>query len=284
MKRFAPLTAALAVVLAALPLAADTVIEEIVARINNQIISRSDFRRSRDQLHAEILQQNPSDGEHRFAGREPDILRDLIDQELLVQRGKDLGITADTEVIKRLDEIRKQLNLETMEELEKAATAQGVSFEDFKQNIRNNIITQQVIGREVGSRIQITQEEIRQYYEEHQAEMTQPEQVRLSEILVAPKAGEGRQASAEESLAAARSKAAQVLDSIHKGAKFEEAAKASSDGPTAAQGGDLGYFKRGTLAKELEDLAFGMKVGEVSDVIRTRQGYIVLQVTEHTQP
>jgi peptidyl-prolyl cis-trans isomerase SurA len=74
-----------------------------------------------------------------------------------------------------------------------------------------------------------------------------------------------------------------LLSQIQKGAKFEDVAKKSSDGPTAAQGGDLGYFKRGALAKELEDKTFAMKPGEVSDVIRTRQGYVLLKVTEHAE-
>ena len=90
---------------------------------------------------------------------EKDVLRGLIDRQLLLEKGKDLGITADTELIKRLDEMRKQMKLDTMEDLEKAATAQGVSFEDFKQNMRTEIITQQVIQREVGSHINISKEE-----------------------------------------------------------------------------------------------------------------------------
>ena len=72
-----------------------------------------------------------------------------------------------------------------------------------------------------------------------------------------------------------------MLESIRKGAKFEDVAKQSSDGPTAADGGDLGSFRRGSLAKELEDKTFAMKAGDVSDVIRTKQGYIILKVLEH---
>lgn len=258
-------------------LRADTVIEEIVARINNDIVSRSDFQRSREQLLAELKQQSGADAAKQFAEREKDILRDLIDQQLLLQRAKDLGLSADTEVIKRLDEIRKQMNLESMEDLEKAAQQQGVSFEDFKQNIRNGILTQMVISREVGSKIQVTHEEVQRFYDEHQKDLEQPEQVKLSEILVST----SKTANAPDPVAAAEQKAQQLLDSIRKGARFEEVAKKSSDGPTADQGGDLGYFKRGALAKELEDKTFAMKTGDVSDVIRTKQGFIILKVTAH---
>lgn len=285
MKRLIPL---LIVLLAALVSVADTVIEEIVARINSDIVTRSELQRGRTQLQNEMKERHGAEADKQIAEREKDILRDLIDQQLLIQKGKDLGITADTEVIKRLDDLRKQMKLESMEDLEKAAQEQGVSFEDFKQNLRNQIITQQVIGREVGSKLQISQKEAEQFYQEHKAELEQPEQVRLSEILVstAPQQssdGSTPAAASEEDIAAAQRKAGELLDSIRKGAAFEEVAKKSSDGPTAEQGGDLGYFKRGMLAKELEDKTFAMKGGDVSDVIRTRQGFIILKVTEHQQ-
>ncbi|MGC2193134.1 MAG: SurA N-terminal domain-containing protein, partial [Terriglobales bacterium] len=164
-------------------LSADTVVEEIIARVNNSIITRSDYARSKEQLKEEIKQQDPSNADKQYADKERDVLRDLIDQQLLIEKGKDLGITADTELIKKLDEMRKQMNLDSMEELEKAATAQGISYEDFKQNLRNQIITQQVIGREVGSHLNISKEEEQKFYDEHKSEMEQPEQIRLSEIL-----------------------------------------------------------------------------------------------------
>jgi peptidyl-prolyl cis-trans isomerase SurA len=263
-------------------LSADTVIEEIIARVNNQIVTRTEYLHSQEQLKQEAQQQDAANAEKIVAERNKDILRDLIDQQLLLEKGKDLGITADTDVIKRLDDMRKQMNLESMEDLEKAAEAQGVSFEDFKQNMRNQIITQQVIGKEVGSRMSITKEEEQQFYDEHKNELEQPEQIRLSEILVSTeKTGSAASADPSQQLSAAQAKAEDLLAQIRKGAAFDEIAKKSSDGPSAAQGGDLGLFKRGTLAKELEDKTFAMKAGDVSDVIRTRQGFVILKVTEH---
>jgi len=267
-------------------LSADTVVEEIIARINNEIITRSEYVRSRDQMKQEAQQQDPANADKIFAEKQRDILRDLIDQQLLLQKAKDLGITGDTELIKRLDEMRKQMNLGTMEELEKAAEAQGVSYEDFKQNMRNQIVTQRVIGQEVGSHLSMNKEEEQRFYDEHKADLKQPEQVRLSEILIAPKADNTNSqpplpADTDAGLAAAQAKADDVLAQIHKGAAFEDLAKKYSDGPSAKDGGDLSYFKRGTLAKELEDRVFAMKAGDVSDVIRTKQGFVILKVTEH---
>jgi peptidyl-prolyl cis-trans isomerase SurA len=272
---------------------ADTVVEEIIARVNNEIITRSEYVRSRDQLKQEVQQQDPANADRTFAEKQRDVLRDLIDQQLLLQKAKDLGITGDTELIKRLDEMRKQMNLETMEDLEKAAEAQGASYEDFKQNMRNQIVTQRVIGQEVGSKLAMNKDDEKKFYEQHRAEMEQPEQVRLSEILIAPKtpakpaAGADAkpeppsEADTEAALAAAQAKAQDLLDQIHKGAKFEDLAKKYSDGPSAKDGGDLSYFKRGTLSKELEDKVFALKAGDVTEVIRTKQGYVILQATEH---
>ena len=271
---------------------ADTVVEEIIARVNNEIITRSEYIRSRDQLKQEIQQQDPANADRIFSEKQRDVLRDLIDQQLLLQKGKDLGITGDTELIKRLDEMRKQMNLETMEDLEKAAEAQGASYEDFKQNMRNQIITQRVIGQEVGSKLAMNKDDEKKFYEEHRAEMERPEQVRLSEILIAPKTPakptgpDGKpeppsEAETAAALAAAKAKAEDLLDQIHKGAKFEDLAKKYSDGPSAKDGGDLSYFKRGTMPKELDDKVFALKTGEVSDVIRTKQGYVVLLAAEH---
>ena len=287
--------------------AAGQVVEEIVTRVNSQIITRSEYQRSKDQLRDDVKQQDPSNADKLYAEREKDVLRDLVDQQLLLEKGKDLGITGDTELIKRLDGMRKDMKLDTMEELEKAATAQGISYEDFKQNLRNQIITQKVIGEEVGSHLSIPKEEEQQFYNEHKSELEQPESIKLSEILIAPQkpaadksAGKGtpatgsddakaqdagsdsaKQAAETAALAAAEAKANDVLKQIRAGASFEDIAKKFSDGPSAAQGGDLGAFKRGTLAKELEDRTFAMKSGDVSDVIRTKQGYVILKVTNH---
>jgi peptidyl-prolyl cis-trans isomerase SurA len=282
-------------------LPADTVVEEIIARVNNEIITRSEYVRSRDQLKQEVQQQNPSSADRDFGEKQKDVLRDLIDQQLLLQKGKDLGITGDTELVKRLDEMRKEMKLETMEDLEKAAEAQGASYEEFKQNLRNQIVTQRVIGQEVGSHLALNKEDEKKFYEQHRAEMERPEQVRLSEILIAPKTSAAKpgaggdaakadppsasssasEAETDAALAAAQAKANDVLDQIHKGAKFDDLAKKYSDGPSAKDGGDLSYFKRGTLAKELEDKVFAMKAGEMTDVIRTKQGYVILEVSEH---
>lgn len=289
------------------------VVEEIITRVNNQIITRSEFDRSKDQLKDEVKTQDPKDPDKAYAEREKDVLRDLIDQQLLLDKGKDLGITGDTELIKQLDQMRKDMKLDSMEDLEKEAAKQGISWEDFKQAQRNQIITRKVIGEEVGGRLSISKEEEQKFYDDHKSEMEQPEYIRLSEILVAPKTAApaasapaaaptasdptapasatpnaqppvdeaARQANDAAALSAAEAKANDLLKQIQGGANFADIAKKYSDGPSAADGGTLGIFKRGQLAKQLEDETFAMKPGEVTKVTQTKQGFVILKVEDH---
>jgi peptidyl-prolyl cis-trans isomerase SurA len=265
------------VVAVSVSLHANTVVEEIVARVNNQIITRSEYQRSKEQTRQEAAQQDPANPDKAYADREKDVLRGLIDQQLLLERGKELEINVDTDVVKRLDDMRKQMGLSSMEELEEEARKQGISFEEFKQSMKNQLITQRVIGQEVGSRVNLTKEDEMKYYEAHKNEMARPEEIRLSEILVPTKSDD------PQAVTAAQTTAEGLLADIRKGASFEDVAKKSSEGPTAKRGGDLGYFARGKLAKQLEDVTFAMKPGDVSEPIRTKQGFVLLKVSEHHQ-
>ncbi len=200
----------------------------------------------------------------------------MIDKQLLLSRGKELGINADAEVVRRLDEIRKQNKMETLEDLEKAARQQGVSYEDFKAGIRDNVITQMVVRDEVGRRLQLSPSQEQAYYDAHKQEFTQPEQIKLSEILIPTPAD-----ADDAAIAQAQAKAESIEAKLKAGGNFEDLAKANSGGPTAAQGGDLGMYKRGALAKVLEDQTFNLKPGEWTAPIRTRQGFVILKVTDH---
>jgi peptidyl-prolyl cis-trans isomerase SurA len=251
-----------------------TVVEDIIVHVNDLVISRSDVERAEQALAEENRQTNATAAE--IAERQKNLLRDMIDKQLLLSRGKELGINADAEVIRRLDEIRKQNKLATMEDLEAAARQQGVSFEDFKAGIRDSVIQQQVVRDEVGRRLQMSQAQEQAFYEAHKQEFTQPEQIKLSEILV-PTAADANDAA----IAQAQAKAEGIEAKLKAGGSFEELAKANSGGPTAAQGGDLGMYKRGALAQVLEDQTFNLKTGEWTAPIRTRQGFVILRVTDH---
>ena len=253
-----------------------TVAEDIIARVNDQIITKSDYERALADMDQAGRQHQETMQEISAAHR--DLLRDLIDQQLWLSKGKELNVTGETELVKRLDEIRKQYNLETIDDLEKAAREQGVSFEDFKANIRNQIITQEVMRQEVGEHIQMTPGEVERYYEAHKQDYAQPESERLSEILISTGTG----ADDPAKVAAAKAKADDIEARLHAGGDFAQLARSFSDGPTASEGGDLGQYKRGQLGKLLEDKTFNLNSGQYTDPILTRQGYIILKVVQHT--
>lgn len=205
---------------------------------------------------------------------EKEILRNMIDEVLLVQKANELSMTADTAVIKTLDDIRRDNNLSDLEALDKLMIQQGVDPVEFKENLKKNNLRDQVMGREVYSRLSVTGEEISKYYDEHKQEFDRPEQVAISEILILT---EGKDQALIPSLEA---KAQEALKKARSGEKFDELAKKYSDGPTAKDGGDLGFFTRGKMVKELEDTAFKLRRGQVSDIIRTRYGFVIIRVDE----
>jgi peptidyl-prolyl cis-trans isomerase SurA len=256
-----------------------SVVEYPVARVNDQIIDSSDYLRALQQLKDDAQRGNASPADVEQGQK--DLLRDLIDQQLLLSRGKELEINGDSELIRELDDIRKSNHFDTMEDLEKAVRQQGLSYEDFKSNIKNKVVTQEVVREEVGRKLALTSKQEQAYYEAHKQDFTQPEQEQLSEILI-PTPDDATDAQ----IAQAKAKADMVSAKLKAGDKFDDLAKQYSGGPTADQGGALGEpFKRGEgkLAQVIEDQVFALNTGDVTPPIRTRQGFILLKVTEHTQ-
>ncbi|HEX4535973.1 MAG TPA: peptidylprolyl isomerase [Candidatus Acidoferrum sp.] len=256
------------------------VVEEIIARVNNEIITQSEYEKAKVAAADEAKQDcqghcTPEQLQIAIEDRQKNALRDLIDQSLLVQRGKDMGLSVEPDVIKKLDQIRIQNNINSMEDLEKAVSAQGVNWEDFKNNIRNGVLTQRVISSEVGSHITIGHDEIEKYYNEHKSEFVRPEQVALRSIEV------NTEKKSPEEIVELKKKAETTLKRLKDGEDFGEMAKRFSDGSTAKQGGFLGVYKRGELSKELEDTVFKMRKNDITDVMDTKQGFLILQVLEH---
>jgi peptidyl-prolyl cis-trans isomerase SurA len=256
-----------------------TVVEEIVARVNNSIITQSDYHKADQSLREDISRacQNCSADRisNEYKDKQKDLLRDLIDQQLLIERAKDMGISGDTELIKRLDEIRKQNNLNSMEDLEKAVEGSGIPWEDYKTQIRNGILTQEVIRQQVGGRLDIPSEEVKKYYDAHKDQFNRPEQVELAEIFLST---EGK---SPEEIAAVRTKADDLHNRAVKGEDFAEMAKRYSEGTTAKDGGSLGRYEHGQLAPQLEDATFRLERNGVSDVIQTKTGFEILKVLNH---
>jgi peptidyl-prolyl cis-trans isomerase SurA len=266
---------------AASPTHHGVVVEEIVARVNNDIITLTDYDKAGGALHQDVADECQGCAADRvdamYKDKQKDLLRDMIDQQLLIQRGKDEAISVETDVIKRLDEVRKQNSLASLDELEKAVESQGISWEDYKTQIRNGLLTQEVIRREMGSRIVIGHDEVKQYYDAHAKDFVRPEQVDLAEIFL------DTQGKSPQEIEAIQQKADDYRKRVINGEEFSEIAKRYSEGSTKDKGGNLGTFERGQLSNQLEDVVFKMDKGQLTEVIQTKTGFEILKILDHYQ-
>src|SRR5271163_3316918 len=160
------------------------VVEEIIARVNNDVITMSDYQKAEEQLREEVAHDCQGCAQDKlmaeFKDQQKDLLRGLIDQSLMVQRAKDMGVNVESDLAKRLDEVRKQNGLATLDDLQKGVADSGLSWEDYKTTIRNGLLQKEVVRREVGAHVEISREEVQQYYQAHPDDFTLPERVTLS--------------------------------------------------------------------------------------------------------
>jgi peptidyl-prolyl cis-trans isomerase SurA len=252
---------------------------EIVARINSDVITLAAYQKAAQQIRDEVTRDcadcPPEKIEAQFKEQQKDLLRGMIDESLMVQRAKDMGINVEADVNKRLDEVRQQNGLATLDDLQKGVEASGLSWEAYKTTIRNGLLQKEVVRREVGTHVEITKDEVKQYYDAHPDEFTLPERVTLSEISLST---DGKK---PEDFAAVRSKAEGLRTSVLNGDNFSQVASLYSEGSTAKAGGGLGSFKKGELAPQIEAIVFQMSKGQITEVIQTRAGFEFFKVEDH---
>ena len=258
-------------------LAETTIFEEIICRVNNDIITKSEYEGAINLLKAQARAQQKLSGEELAQAvreREKDLLKNMIEERLLVQKAVELGMTADTDVVKYMDRLRKENNLPSIEALEQEMRKQGINPTEFKKRIKEQSLREQVLGREVYYRIQVSTEEIKTFYEANREKFDRPEQVRLQEILVA---SDGNDPAEVERL---RKKAEEALEKARGGELFVDLVAEYSEGPAVKMGGDLGFFRRGTLLKEIEDMIFSLRRGQITDIVEGPSGFRIFKVIE----
>ncbi|MCW5980031.1 MAG: peptidylprolyl isomerase [Bryobacteraceae bacterium] len=256
------------------------VVEEIIAKVNGDIITRTDLIRSRESLQEELKRRKieGKEAEEALKQREENFLRDRIDNLLLVQKGNQLSINVDHEVSKYMAELMLQFKVADQDKFAELVHKEtGMRFEDFKAEAKNGLMTQQVVSREVGSRITIPREEVKKYYEDHKDEFVREERVFLREILVSVDSKD------PESWAVAEKKAKALVERARRGEKFDELARENSDAVTKASGGDLGGWKKGELKKDIEALIWDKERNYVTDPIKGDNGFLILRVMAHHQ-
>jgi peptidyl-prolyl cis-trans isomerase SurA len=258
-----------------------TVVEEIIARVNNEIITLTDYQKSMAERPKEVQDECSCSGDQlqaAIADAQKNSLRDLIDQQLLIQRAKDMNIDVTADVVNKLNDVRKQNNLATIDELQKAVEESGESWDDYKQQISNESYTNEVIRQEVGQRVDVGPDEVKAYYDDHKSEFDRPEEVALSEIVLNTDDKTGAD------LDAVKKRLQDIRARIADGEDFAELAKRySEDTATAGDGGGLGLYTRGQLAKQIEDAVFALDKGQMTDVIQTKNGFMILKVDQHFQ-
>jgi peptidyl-prolyl cis-trans isomerase SurA len=252
------------------------ILDEIAAKVNNDIILKSDVEKAEKELRMS-LQQDGLQGtqlEQIFNEQKDNILRNLIDESLLLQIAKEQALTAELEIAKTMEQLRQERNIPTTEALEAEIIKSGMTVEEFKDGIRKKSLSNQVIQHEVTSRIQMTNEEVRAFYDAHQKEFDRPAGIRLQEITVFTD-----KRSAEEA-AAQRKKLEDALAAVKKGDDFAEVARKYSEDEKSAEGGEFGFFEKGKLTKELEDVLSKLNKGETTDIIKVADGLMIFRIED----
>ena len=266
----------LALALAA-PLFADiSILEEIIVKVNDGIILRSEYERTLEQNRREVLSDaslSDTDRDEQLQLREKDVLRDMIDQRLLIQKGDELGINVDAQVLRQRDDIMRRNNIETADDFEAWVLERtGEPAEDLMDRMRENFLSQSVLGQEVSRRVIVTREQIEEYYNERKDEFVRSEGVRLSQILF-------RLEGDEE---AKRKHAGEIYDRVQRGEPFAEMARRfSEDEATKELGGDIGIYRRGMLREEIETAVFGKGQGHVTEMLEVPNGLLILRVEQN---
>lgn len=255
------------------PVFAAKIVERVIARVNSEIITQRQFQREQQKLREDLAQQySGAELEAQYRQQSANLLRNMIDEALMVQKAKDVNINVETDLVKRLDQIRQSMHFPTLQDLEKEVEKQGLVWEDFQDRIRRQMLMQKVIEREVGSRLTITHDEARKYFEAHKQDFASPAGVRLGQILISSDKWKPEEAE---------KRAQQALAELKAGTRWEEVVKKYSDDEGAGSGGDVGFFKEGTLAPNIAGGIAKLDVGDSSDVISTKYGHLIVKVLEH---
>ncbi len=254
------------------------VVEEIAAKVNGDIITRGELEQSRKDIEQGLRAEGLTGTRLTEAVREysANALRDQIDQLLLVQKGKDLNIKVDADVNRRLAELQLQSKLADPDKFhEWIRQGTGMTYEDYKDKLTRQLLSQRVIGQEVTYRVNIPEADLRKYYDEHKGEFIRKAQVFLSQILIST---EGK---TPEQVAAADKKAKDITARARKGEKFSDLVRDNSDdADTARNGGELPPREPGMSLPQIEEVVFKERKGYITDPIRIPTGFVIFRINE----
>ena len=254
-------------------------IEQIAARVNAEIVLKSDIDRElelRRQDLAEQVDQKKIDqptAQKMMDDYKETVLRDLIDRRLLMQLAKEAGLSAELDVYKTMEQLREERKFATMDELERAIIKDYGDLDEFKEDILARVLTQKVIDHEVYGHIVVTQEEERKFYEAHKTDFDKPAGVRLSEIVVFV------DRRLPDQVATQRKKAEDALAALKKGDDFAEVAKKFSEYTDAASGGDMGYIQA-DLDDHIKMAIANLNKNQFTEIIDAPDAFEIYKLTD----
>jgi len=250
------------------------VVNKTVATVGGEVILMSEYeRRAKPVIEEYEKFLTGPDKEIKIKELKEKIIEQMIDERILIQEGKSKKIKVNNKEIQDgIEEIKKRFGTE--EEYNQELAKQGLSGEKFKEQVKEQLMVIKLIDQEVKAQVvSPTDSEIEDFYKQNEAEMVEPEQVRVRHILI--KVDE----NTDKSKALKRIR--EILKEVKKGeTSFAELAKKYSEGPSAPRGGDVGFFIRGQMVRKFEEVAFALQVGEISDVVETEYGYHIIQCIE----
>jgi len=257
-----------------------TLMEEIICKVNGDIVTRGEMAHDKKMLESELRQQGLSGTRLSEAVNDAskNILREKIDQLLLVQKAKELDVKVDSELNKQLLDIQRNTKIVDPDKFhEYVRQMTGTPYEDYKAELKNNLMREKVVREEISRKIMFKQDELQKYYNDHKDEFMRQERVFLREIIVST---EGKDAAG---IAAAEKKAKDLVARARKGERFAEMAQANSDGSNAAQGGEMPAFQKEDLRPELVTAIWNQSHGFVTDPIKVDNpnGFAIFKVEEH---
>jgi peptidyl-prolyl cis-trans isomerase SurA len=250
------------------------IVDRVIAVVNDDVITQYELENTVELILKRYEQSIPPGDRERVAGEARKALLDrMIDDLLLRQEAKRLGITVrEEEVTLTIQENLKRRKM-SIEDLQQALIKEGNSYERYRESTRSDLIKMRIMQREIRPRISVTNEEIGAFYQEHRDEYEGKLRVRL--LMIALPLPNNSPVVKEE----IRLKAQAILQRIRAGEPFEALANEFATGP-ARTGGDIGYVEKGSLNPAIEDVAFGLKPGEISDVIETPQGFYIIRALD----
>jgi len=260
-------------------MAADVrVVEEIAAKVNGDIITRGELDQARREAEAALRAQGVTGTklQEQLRSMSANSLMEQIDQLLLVQRGKDLGVSVDADVTREIADIQVRSKITDPDKFQQYVRENtGMTVEDYRDRLKRQYLAQRVIGQEVGYRINIPEAELRQYYDEHKDEFIRKQQVFLSQILLST---EGK---TPEQVAAAEAKAKLLVARARKGEKFTDLVRENSDDEeTARNGGSLPPLTPDLLDQRIRDVVFKENKGYITDPFKLTNGFLILRIDE----